>query len=106
MIGYTPPSDTTPLAQVFAELRAMTAATPATQAATNVPFPSGTGGFTLTVTFPQPFDTIPAVVVTSGNASLTNPRVFSKNNLGFAVRFDRDATGTYTFDWIAVEPAV
>lgn len=76
-----------------------------TQVGVNHPFPSGTGGYSLAVTFPTPFNTTPAVVVTPGALALTSPRVFAKTATGFTVRFDRESTGSYTFDWIATVPS-
>lgn len=71
----------------------------------SVPFPSGTGGYSLPVTFDTPFHTTPSVVVTSGSLSLESPRVFNKTETGFTIRFDRASSGNYTFDWIATVPS-
>lgn len=103
---YTPPPDTTPLAQVYEEIRKLAAAEVSTmQAQTNVPIPSGTSGYSLPITFTEPFDVVPAVVATSGSASLTNPRIFDKTANGFTIRWDRSSSGSYTFDWIATTPS-
>jgi len=112
--GYVPPPDATAIALVFAKIRDLAdkveaaidalPAPPEMQSRNNVSIPSGSGGYTLAVTFPVEFSTVPAIVATSGDASLTNPRIFSKSETGFSIRWDRGSSGSYGFDWIAMVP--
>lgn len=102
---FTPPPDTTPIAEVFSIIRDLAAEVSGGgdyRAGREISVPSGSGGVNVNVTFSTPMPTTPAVQITVNHPNLEGARVTNQDVNGFTARFDRSGSGSYWFNYYAV----